>query len=127
MSGHSKWSTIKRKKGAADAKRGKIFTKLIRELQTAAKREAVNGRHGCEWQFVEFRESHLAKFGSPLALNQRPVAELFYVGSGAECLVAGACDDKAAYRPGGHLGQRVEYILENAKRKRVQSLGPIQT
>ncbi len=37
MSGHSKWSTIKRKKGAADAKRGKIFTKLIRELQTAAR------------------------------------------------------------------------------------------
>ncbi|MBW2388725.1 MAG: YebC/PmpR family DNA-binding transcriptional regulator [Deltaproteobacteria bacterium] len=36
MSGHSKWSTIKRKKGALDAKRGKIFTKLIRELSTAA-------------------------------------------------------------------------------------------
>ncbi len=36
MSGHSKWSTIKRKKGAADAKRGKIFTKLIREIATAA-------------------------------------------------------------------------------------------
>jgi YebC/PmpR family DNA-binding regulatory protein len=36
MSGHSKWSTIKRKKGVADAKRGKIFTKLIRELSTAA-------------------------------------------------------------------------------------------
>ncbi len=37
MSGHSKWSTIKRKKGAADAKRGKIFTKLIREVATAAR------------------------------------------------------------------------------------------
>ncbi|MAG30404.1 MAG: YebC/PmpR family DNA-binding transcriptional regulator [Deltaproteobacteria bacterium] len=37
MSGHSKWSTIKRKKGVLDAKRGKIFTKLIRELQTAAR------------------------------------------------------------------------------------------
>jgi len=36
MSGHSKWSTIKRKKGALDAKRGKIFTELIRELSTAA-------------------------------------------------------------------------------------------
>ena len=32
MSGHSKWSTIKRKKGALDAKRGKIFTKLIKEI-----------------------------------------------------------------------------------------------
>jgi len=37
MSGHSKWSTIKRKKGAEDAKRGKIFTKLGRELQIAAR------------------------------------------------------------------------------------------
>lgn len=37
MSGHSKWSTIKRKKGAADAKRGKIFTKIIRELTVAAR------------------------------------------------------------------------------------------
>jgi YebC/PmpR family DNA-binding regulatory protein len=37
MSGHSKWATIKRKKGAADAKRGKIFTKLIREIATAAR------------------------------------------------------------------------------------------
>ncbi len=37
MSGHSKWSTIKRKKGAADAKRGKLFTKLIREVTVAAK------------------------------------------------------------------------------------------
>ncbi|NLX18477.1 MAG: YebC/PmpR family DNA-binding transcriptional regulator [Desulfobulbus sp.] len=37
MAGHSKWSTIKRKKGANDAKRGKIFTKLIREITIAAK------------------------------------------------------------------------------------------
>ncbi len=37
MSGHNKWSTIKHKKGKADAKRGKIFTKIIRELTTAAR------------------------------------------------------------------------------------------
>ncbi|MGB2769253.1 MAG: YebC/PmpR family DNA-binding transcriptional regulator [Candidatus Zixiibacteriota bacterium] len=37
MSGHSKWSTIKRKKGKADAARGKIFTKLIKELTVAAR------------------------------------------------------------------------------------------
>lgn len=37
MSGHSKWSTIKRKKGALDAKRGKIFTKLLREVTVAAR------------------------------------------------------------------------------------------
>lgn len=37
MSGHSKWATIKRKKGANDAARGKIFTKLIKEITTAAR------------------------------------------------------------------------------------------
>jgi YebC/PmpR family DNA-binding regulatory protein len=37
MSGHSKWSTIKRKKGALDAKRGKIFSKLAKEITVAAR------------------------------------------------------------------------------------------
>src|SRR4030043_1084342 len=37
MSGHNKWSTIKHKKGAADARRGKIFTKLIKEITVAAR------------------------------------------------------------------------------------------
>jgi YebC/PmpR family DNA-binding regulatory protein len=37
MSGHSKWSTIKRKKGAADARRGKLFARLIRAIEAAAK------------------------------------------------------------------------------------------
>lgn len=37
MSGHSKWSTIKRKKGANDAARGKVFTRLAREIQVAAR------------------------------------------------------------------------------------------
>ena len=37
MSGHSKWASIRHKKGAADAKRGKLFTKIIKEITTAAK------------------------------------------------------------------------------------------
>ncbi len=37
MSGHSKWANIKHRKAAVDAKRGKVFTKLIRELTVAAK------------------------------------------------------------------------------------------
>lgn len=37
MSGHSKWSTIKRKKGAEDAKRGKVFTRLVRDIMLAAR------------------------------------------------------------------------------------------
>jgi transcriptional/translational regulatory protein YebC/TACO1 len=37
MSGHNKWASIKHKKGANDAKRGKIFTKLIKEITVAAR------------------------------------------------------------------------------------------
>src|SRR3989338_8744807 len=37
MSGHSKWATIKHKKGAADAKRGQVFSKLIKEIAVAAR------------------------------------------------------------------------------------------
>src|SRR3954463_11697209 len=37
MSGHSKWASIKHKKGALDAKRGKLFTRLIKELTVAAR------------------------------------------------------------------------------------------
>ena len=37
MSGHSKWASIKHKKGALDAKRGKIFTRIIKELTVAAR------------------------------------------------------------------------------------------
>lgn len=39
MSGHSKWATIRRKKGALDAKRGKMFTRLIREITIAARQD----------------------------------------------------------------------------------------
>jgi len=42
MSGHSKWSTIKRKKAAADAKRGKLFTQLAREITIAAREGGGN-------------------------------------------------------------------------------------
>ncbi|MGH8899778.1 MAG: YebC/PmpR family DNA-binding transcriptional regulator [Egibacteraceae bacterium] len=42
MSGHSKWSTIKRRKGAADARRGRLFARLIRGIEAAAK---VGGAH----------------------------------------------------------------------------------
>ena len=43
MSGHSKWATIKHKKGAADAKRGRVFTKLIREITVAARMGGGDG------------------------------------------------------------------------------------
>ena len=42
MSGHSKWASIKHKKGAADAKRGKVFTRIIKELTIAARAATLN-------------------------------------------------------------------------------------
>ena len=42
MAGHSKWANIKHRKAAQDAKRGKVFTKLIRELVVAAKSGTPN-------------------------------------------------------------------------------------
>mgnify|MGYP001565557129 CR=1 FL=1 len=42
MSGHSKWSQIKHKKGAADAKRGQVFSKLVKEITIAAREAGVN-------------------------------------------------------------------------------------
>ncbi len=42
MSGHSKWATIKRAKGVADVKRGKVFSKLAKEISAAAKRYGSN-------------------------------------------------------------------------------------
>ena len=41
MSGHSKWATIKHRKGAADKRRGKLFAKLIRQVEVAAREGAA--------------------------------------------------------------------------------------
>jgi len=45
MSGHNKWSSIKHKKGAADAKRGKIFTKIVKEIIVAAVESIFYGKN----------------------------------------------------------------------------------
>ena len=47
MAGHSKWANIKHRKAAQDAKRGKIFTKIIRELTVAAKLGGGNIADNC--------------------------------------------------------------------------------
>ena len=61
MSGHSKWSTIKRKKGAADAKRGAVFTRLSKDISLAAKEALLSAvtiinvleRESCDWVIPE--------------------------------------------------------------------------
>ena len=50
MGGHSHWATIKRHKGAQDAKRGKIFTRIIREVTIAARQAEIRTAiPGCGW------------------------------------------------------------------------------
>ena len=64
MSGHSKWATIKHKKGALDAKRGKIFTRLIREITISAKGGSLQipvSLGPCEGQMLMLTERPLAK------------------------------------------------------------------
>jgi transcriptional/translational regulatory protein YebC/TACO1 len=54
MSGHSKWAGIKHKKAIIDAKRGKIITKIIREIVVAAKGGGNLGETGCVgWMFSQ--------------------------------------------------------------------------
>ena len=52
MSGHSKWSTIKHKKGAADAKRGKIFSKLAKAITSAARQGGGNPDMNLKLQYA---------------------------------------------------------------------------
>ena len=61
MSGHNKWSTIKRKKGANDAKRGAIFTKLIREITVAVKNggEDLNSNPRLRTAVAKARENNM--------------------------------------------------------------------
>jgi YebC/PmpR family DNA-binding regulatory protein len=52
MSGHNKWSTIKHKKGAADAKRSKIFSKIVKEIQVAVKEGGPDPDHNARLRLV---------------------------------------------------------------------------
>jgi len=63
MSGHSKWSTIKHKKGAADAKRGKIFTRIIKEMTVAARMGGgdVDGNPRLRAAVAEAKASNMPK------------------------------------------------------------------
>ncbi len=63
MSGHSRWSTIKRKKGAADAKRGKVFTKIIKEITVAARMGGgdIDGNPRLRAAVVNARANNLPK------------------------------------------------------------------
>lgn len=93
MSGHSKWSTIKRKKGAEDAKRGKVFTRLAKEITIAAREgggdEDANPK--LKVAIAKARASNMPKDNIERAiaratggLDGEDMAELTYEGYGPE-------------------------------------------
>src|SRR5213592_4585129 len=63
MSGHNKWSTIKHKKGAADAKRGKVFTRILKEMTVAARMGGgdPNGNPRLRAAIVEAKANNMPK------------------------------------------------------------------
>ena len=126
MSGHSKWSTIKRKKGANDAARGKIFTRLAREIQIAARQSAdINSNFTLRLAVDRARAENMPKDnidrairrGAGLEKDAAEIEEIGYEGYGphgvamiAECLTDNRNRTisevrRAFTRAGGALGE----------------------
>ena len=135
MSGHSKWSTIKRKKGAADAKRGKLFTKLIREIATAAGlgggdpdsnprlRLAIDKARGANMPKDNIERAIKKGTGEGGDSQYEQVAYEGYGPAGVAILVAGLTDNRnrtvgevrhAFTKHGGNLGESgcVAYLFD---------------
>lgn len=107
MSGHSKWSTIKRKKGVADAKRGKLFTKLIKEITVAAREggeEEGNAR-------LRAAVQNARSANMPQATVERAIRR----GTGEEPGVMYEAGLFEAYGPGG-VAIIVETLTDNRNR-----------
>lgn len=91
MSGHSKWATIKRKKGSLDAARGKIFTKLARDIQVAARMGAdINTNFGLRLAVDKAKAENMPKDnierairrGAGLEKDAAEIEEIVYEGYG---------------------------------------------
>jgi len=108
MSGHSKWATIKRKKGATDAARGRIWTKLIREVVTAARIGGgdANGNPRLRKAIIDCRAQHMPQDNIKRAV-QRGTGEL-----------EGASYDEVLYEGTGPSGTLflVEGMTDNRNR-----------
>ncbi|NKB72597.1 MAG: YebC/PmpR family DNA-binding transcriptional regulator [Candidatus Latescibacteria bacterium] len=107
MSGHSKWSTIKRKKGAKDAQRGKIFTKLIRELTVAARSGSDEGTNS--------RLRSAVQSARAANMPQNTIERAIRRGAGEE---PGVIYEEAMYEgygPGG-VAVMVETLTDNKNR-----------
>jgi YebC/PmpR family DNA-binding regulatory protein len=108
MSGHSRWSTIKHKKGATDAKRGKVFTRLIKEMTVAARSGGgdLNGNPRLRAAVNEAKASNMPKDTIERAIKR---------GSGE---IEGASYEEIIYEgygPGG-VAIMVEAMTDNSHR-----------
>ncbi|NQW20429.1 MAG: YebC/PmpR family DNA-binding transcriptional regulator [Chloroflexi bacterium] len=109
MSGHSKWSTIKHKKGAADAKRGQLFTKLAREIMVAAR----SGDANPEMNFrLRLAIDNAKSLNMPKDNIDRAVARGSGVGDDSAVLEEISYE---AYGPGG-AGIIVQTLTDNKNR-----------
>ncbi len=136
MAGHSKWSTIKRKKGALDAKRGKIFTRCIKEITVAVKqggsgdpdanprlRLAIDKARSVNMPNDNITRALKRASGEDGAVEQMEARYEGYGPSGTAILVETVTDNKnrtvsevrhAFNKAGGNLGQDgcVSYLFE---------------
>ena len=109
MSGHSKWSSIKHKKGAADAKRGKLFTKLARSIIVAAKEGGVDPANNLALQnAIEKARS----YSMPKDNIERAIAKGTGEGADADALETVLYE---GYGPGG-VALLVEALTDNRNR-----------
>ena len=116
MSGHSKWATIKRKKGALDAKRGKVFTKWIKEITVAAR----NGG-GDPAGNPRLRTAILGAKGVNMPADN--IERAIKKGTGE---LAGTTYEEVAYEgygPGG-IAILIESLTDNLAAKPYESLEP---
>ena len=126
MSGHSKWSTIKRKKGKADAQRGRLFTKIIREITVAAKagggdpsanprlRTAIDSAKAANMPTANVEKAIKRGTGELPGVNYEEYAYEGYGPAGVAIMVETLTDNKnrttsevrhILTKHGGHLGE----------------------
>jgi YebC/PmpR family DNA-binding regulatory protein len=108
MSGHSKWATIKHKKGAADAKRGKLFAKLIRQVEVAARQGGgdIEGNPSLRTMYQKARDASV-----PLDTIDRAVKR----GTGELEGVTYESVTYEGYAPGG-VALLIEVLTDNRNR-----------
>ena len=108
MSGHSKWATIKHAKGAADAKRGQVFTKLIKEISIAARMGGgdLNGNPRLRTAVIKARGANMPKDNIDRAIKK---------GTGE---LEGVNYEELTYEAyaGGGVGLLIEVLTDNKNR-----------